>query len=367
VTGESNSARLKLDDINCVEIGNPAVMNKHPLVSVHMITFNHEPYIARAIEGVLMQETDFPIELVIGEDCSTDRTREIVLEYQRKHPDVIRVVLWDKNVGIRRNSQRLDGLLRGKYVAFNEGDDYWTHPKKLQKQVDVLESKPEMGLVSSGFDRYTVETGKLIRWRPRRYRPSRYTDKFTMMLTGAYPYPRICTVCMRRDLLVSVRRDNPDTFSDEFPMADTQTWLEASRVADMEAINESLAVHNILRESACHSRDAERIREFLRLGNRLLLKFVRKYNCPREVEGAVLRIILGIAFEYRDSESAQDASRRLKEIHGSLTVGEKLLLYGTVNTAVRPFAIAVKKAKSLLAEALPSGVVEVLRRWWGDH
>ena len=68
-----------------------------PLVSVKMITYNHAPYIARAIEGVLHQKTVFPFELVIGEDCSTDGTREIVFKYQRKHPDVIRVVASEKN------------------------------------------------------------------------------------------------------------------------------------------------------------------------------------------------------------------------------------------------------------------------------
>jgi hypothetical protein len=367
VEGESKTASPDAANTDWVEVSDSAVMSRLPLVSVHMITYNHEPYIAQAIEGVLKQEIDFPMELVIGEDCSTDRTREIVMEYQKRYPDIIRAVLWKRNVGGRRNSRKVVELLRGKYVAFNEGDDYWTHPRKLQRQVDILQSRPEVGLVSSGFDRYIVETGKLIRWRPRRYRLSKYTDKFTMMLTGAYPYPRTCTVCMRRDLLIAVRRDNPDTFSDEFPMADTQTWLEASRVADMEAINESLAVYNVLRESVCHSRDTERIREFLRSGNKVLLTFVRKYDCPRDVECAVLRIVLGIAFEYRDSESARDASRRLQEIQGSLTIGDRLLLCGTTSAAVRPFATAMKRAKSMLAQALPSGAAEWLRHLRGDR
>jgi glycosyltransferase involved in cell wall biosynthesis len=146
---EPGAAPLGLDNDSYREISDPAVMNKHPLVSVQMVTFNHESYIAQAIEGVLMQETDFPIELVIGEDRSTDRTREIVLEYQRKHPDVIRVVLWDKNVGAQRNSRKLYGLLRGKYFAFNEGDDYWTCPHKLQKQVDALERNPDWSICGS--------------------------------------------------------------------------------------------------------------------------------------------------------------------------------------------------------------------------
>lgn len=120
----------------------------NPLVSVHMITYNHEPYIAQAIEGVLRQETNFPIELVIGEDCSTDRTREIVMEYQKRHPDIIRVITSDQNVGMHKNNKRTIKACRGKYLTFCEGDDYWHHTKKLQMQVDYLEAHPEVVLVA---------------------------------------------------------------------------------------------------------------------------------------------------------------------------------------------------------------------------
>jgi glycosyltransferase involved in cell wall biosynthesis len=105
-----------------------------------MITYNHEPYIAQAIEGVLMQKTAFPIELIIGEDCSTDRTRDIVLNYQRNYPEIIRVITSDKNIGMRNNGLRTSKACRGRYMAFCEGDDFWLHPLKLQKQVDLMEA-----------------------------------------------------------------------------------------------------------------------------------------------------------------------------------------------------------------------------------
>jgi len=91
-----------------------------------MITYNHERYIIQAIQGVLMQKTDFPIELIIGEDCSTDRTREIVFDYQKKYSDRIRVITADNNVGMMNNSSRTMAACRGKYIALCEGDDYWT-------------------------------------------------------------------------------------------------------------------------------------------------------------------------------------------------------------------------------------------------
>ncbi len=111
-----------------------------PLVSVCMITYNHEDYISQAIEGVLMQQTNFPIELVIGEDCSTDRTRDICLEYQKKYPNIIRLLLPEKNIGMVHNFIITLTACKGKYVALCEGDDYWTDLKKLQKQINFLET-----------------------------------------------------------------------------------------------------------------------------------------------------------------------------------------------------------------------------------
>jgi len=117
--------------------------SKQPVVSVHMLTYNHAPYIAKAIDSVLMQETDFDYELVIGEDCSTDQTREIVQAYRDRHPDVIRLHLHERNLGLYENQEIVRRSCRGKYVAWLEGDDYWTSPQKLQKQVSLLENHPE--------------------------------------------------------------------------------------------------------------------------------------------------------------------------------------------------------------------------------
>jgi glycosyltransferase involved in cell wall biosynthesis len=124
------------------------VLPTDPIVSVWMITFNHEPFICQAIEGVLMQQTSFPFELVIGDDKSTDRTREIVKEYQQLYPDRIRLRLAKENLYSQKLKQGVGVLsaCRGQYIAMCEGDDYWTDPLKLQKQVDFLETHPECAI-----------------------------------------------------------------------------------------------------------------------------------------------------------------------------------------------------------------------------
>lgn len=117
--------------------------NKQPLLSVCLITYNHAPYIRQAIEGVLMQQTTFPIELIIADDCSTDGTREILVEYGARHPKLIKLILQNKNIGAARNWLELVHSPKSKYTAYFEGDDCWIDPLKLQKQVDFLESNPE--------------------------------------------------------------------------------------------------------------------------------------------------------------------------------------------------------------------------------
>lgn len=119
------------------------VSNAAPKVSVLTITYNHEKFIAQAIESVLMQQTDFPFELVIGEDCSTDGTREIVREYSQKYPGIIRAYLREHNLGSHENSHQVFLASKGKYIAVLEGDDYWTSPRKLQIQADLLDAHPE--------------------------------------------------------------------------------------------------------------------------------------------------------------------------------------------------------------------------------
>lgn len=121
-------------------------LNTIPLVSISCITYNHESYIRDAIEGFLMQKTTFPVEILIHDDASTDKTADIVREYEAKYPNLIKPIYQTENQYSKRNGiigriQR--GRARGKYYAMCEGDDYWTDPFKLQKQVDFMEENPQ--------------------------------------------------------------------------------------------------------------------------------------------------------------------------------------------------------------------------------
>lgn len=113
------------------------------LVSVVMTTFQHEKYVAKALDSVLMQKTSFGIEILVADDCSTDGTREILLEYKKKFGDRIKLYLRTKNLGATKNFYIVAMKASGKYIAELEGDDYWTDEYKLEKQAGYMESHPE--------------------------------------------------------------------------------------------------------------------------------------------------------------------------------------------------------------------------------
>jgi len=112
-------------------------------VSVLTITYNHERFIAQALDSALMQQVYFNYEIVVGDDCSTDSTRKILADYQRKFPDKIRLLLPEQNLGMMANFAATLKECCGQFIALLEGDDYWTSPDKLQRQVDLLEAHPE--------------------------------------------------------------------------------------------------------------------------------------------------------------------------------------------------------------------------------
>jgi len=118
----------------------------HPKVSVMMISYNHEKFIRQAIQSVMMQETNFDYEVVVGEDFSTDNTRQVLLELREKYPNRLKLLLNDRNLGARENTKQTIHTCRGQYMAMLEGDDYWISAHKLQKQVDALDKHPDWSI-----------------------------------------------------------------------------------------------------------------------------------------------------------------------------------------------------------------------------
>lgn len=243
------------------------------MLSVVMTTYNHERYIAQAIESVLRQQTSFRIEIVVGEDCSSDRTRAIVEDYQRMYPEAIRLVTSEENVGWRKNYRRSIAAARGKYIALLDGDDYYTHRKKLQLQVDLLEANPDVGMCYTRSERIDDSGGVAI------YPEGECTTTFEAMLRRN-PAENSTTVA-RRELVEQYYaeicpEERPEWLTDDLPM-----WLWFAARSRYMAIDTPMAVHRVLTYSVSHNPDYRRKIAFVDSLADIAMWYDERYNNKR--------------------------------------------------------------------------------------
>jgi glycosyltransferase involved in cell wall biosynthesis len=157
------------------------------VVSVIIVTYQHERFVGQAIESVLSQRTDFPIEILISEDLSPDRTREIVTDFQRRHPEIIRLFLSERNQNDNAVIARAWSAARGRYIAMLDGDDYWTDPRKLQKQVQFLEQHPDVFVCGHAVSVVDEEGHERTRPRELEIREDRYLSPEDLAAGDSFP------------------------------------------------------------------------------------------------------------------------------------------------------------------------------------
>lgn len=217
---------------------------KDPLVSVAVQTYQHAPYIVQCLDGVLMQKTTFPVEILLGEDDSSDGTREICLEYAQKYPDKIRLFLHHRENNIKiggKPTGRFNLLYnfsqaRGKYIALCEGDDYWTDPLKLQKQVDLLEAHPEYSMCFHSVAKI-YENGRKIIYRPFGYHWKKFYTKKDLLLSNFIP---TCSAFFRNNSF----NEFPDWYY-QLPMGDRPLYILNAEYGNIGYIDEVMGVYRI--------------------------------------------------------------------------------------------------------------------------
>ncbi len=172
-------------------------MNK-PLLSICICTYNHYSFIRQAIEGVLMQKLNFKIEIIIADDFSNDGTRCILNEYKEKYPDLITLLFQEANVGAVTNWIQLIKKPVSKYIAYLEGDDYWTDPLKLQKQVEFLETNEDYAIC---YHRVNLLTGEKI--EEERINTSLVPLTYTILDLSHYNLIQTCSAVYRNNKNIS--------------------------------------------------------------------------------------------------------------------------------------------------------------------
>lgn len=209
-----------------------------PLVSIACVTYNHELYIAQAIESFLMQETTFPFEIIIHDDASTDETQSIIKKYAKRFPSIIKTILQTKNIWQNKRISPTFTIVfpcaKGKYIAWCEGDDYWTNPNKLQKQVEFLEANPDFSVCHHRIEEIFEEGIKPIKTKIIQKEVATFED---LAATGNFIYTASCVFRNNVSIL-------PDWFN-SMPTGDFILHLFNSQFGKIKFLDENMGVYRV--------------------------------------------------------------------------------------------------------------------------
>lgn len=211
-----------------------------PLASIVVITYNQEHSLPVTLDSLLAQKTNFPFEIVVGDDCSSDETPRVLAGYAARFPKIIHPIYNERNLGILGNYISTLSQCRGKYCAACAGDDFWSDPEKLQLQVDILEKAPAIGLVYTDVYVDSPVTGEHF------YRgcADPNEDTFTQLLRGCFITAP--TACYRADLLQHVDWDEFQRRG--FIMEDYPMWLTFSLYTKFYHLKRATLTYRIERE-----------------------------------------------------------------------------------------------------------------------
>lgn len=238
------------------------MMNTIPTVSILVITYNQEAYIGKALDSLLMQECPFDYEILVGEDCSTDGTRNICLEYAKNNPDKIRLFLNEKNKGLINNYFDLLEQAKGKYLADCGGDDYWLTKDKLRRQVKLLEQHPEVGLIYGNWQVFrqkdhsldTNKSGRSEDW----FEPEYYGINAVRDYLNESDFPRVVlsASCFRTNWTMDIIKNNQELFRGEKVVCeDLPITLGLLIKGPFYMMKEELMVYRVLEQSVTHHED----------------------------------------------------------------------------------------------------------------
>lgn len=323
------------------------------IVSVCCLAYNHESYIRKCLEGFLIQKTDFPFEILIHDDASTDGTEEIIREYEAKYPNIIKPLYekenqWQKG---RRGSAIFNfPRARGKYIALCEGDDYWTDPYKLQKQVDFLEANEDYGLVHTDFDIYNVQTNFYTKNAIAMQKPKKKWQEgaeFVKWYVGGYAKIITCTVCFRKSVFDKhYKKEDMERIK---IFGDIVLFCTLGANSKVKYFNESTAIKNNLPESASQSQD---YKQKFEISKQIAIAFVyygQKYGVKakyyKKYGRKTLKILAKYAIFNRDY-SLLKSLQYDKEL--DVLWFEKMIfkiLYFIYIPLIKPFRIIYKKVK----------------------
>lgn len=325
-----------------------------PVVSIIMVTYNHGRFISSAIEGCLMQKIDFRMELIIADDASADENQQIIRQYADQNPEIIRPILRSVNIGANPNWFDAFSKSKGRYIAICEGDDYWTDPLKLQKQVDLLEADKNIGMVCTDYSRFYQSSGILKRncFDTEKYHDGIRFENYILDMSTI----GTATVVIRKEIVRKFLTELPQEVRDTFVGSDTPLWLFTGVYSKIAVIPDDTAVYRFLENSACHFDDPEDHYKFVLKGFGMADYFYGKYgNNDRHLYEQLTRKKLKAAlfhgYRSRNSSLAKESYAKLTAY--SLSIKQRIAAWFLLTGSYNRF---LNNATSLVLRANKIGV-----------
>lgn len=269
-------------------------------VSIVVTSYNHEKYIRQCLESILSQKGDFEMEIILGDDCSTDGTGQILEEYKKKYPEIIKKLQNEKNLGITKNLKRSLDACTGRYIAVCEGDDYWTSDEKIQRQMQLLETHLDYSMCFSALTLYYEKEGKYSLHNDQVKFPR---DELTVEDLIAVNYIGNFSCCMYRASFV---HKLPDSLF-KMLMADWLFNMACSEMGKIGFIREPLSVYRIHAHGAWAGKtDIDQISEIIDLSKNYNQYFQCRYNDLFEKK----LVVLADQLAARNSKSRRSEGRK---------------------------------------------------------
>lgn len=275
-------------------------MKTQPIISILCTVYNHEPYLRECLEGFVMQKTDFAFEAIVHDDVSTDGSVAIICEYAKKYPHIIKPII-EKENQYSKHDGSLRKILNGsispssKYVAICEGDDYWTDPYKLQKQVGFLESHEDFGLVATVCKSLVQEEGRFYEAARQNEKELTFDD---LLFDDGFA---TCTTVFRKQLYFDCNKE----IKKQWLMGDYPRWLYFATRSRVYRLGDVTSVYRVISGSSSHPTDPQKALDFKLSSMDCTNYFVEKYGLADDKkkklysEGAENLLRRGISWQYR--------------------------------------------------------------------
>lgn len=308
-------------------------------VSIRLMTYNQEAYIRQAMDGIMMQQVSFPVEVVVGDDFSSDKTLDIIRTYASTK--LIKINILERKKGddywIKRqqngrlyNFENIIEQCSGRYIALLDGDDYWCDPLKLQKQADMLDQNDNLAMVHTGHMIYIDSKDKLLEVNKGILpEPSHYFEALLNRSNISTP-----TVMVRSEIIKKAIQSIKDNIRIHKIM-DYPVWLEIASRHAISFMKDITAVYRLVDHSESRPKTIQKKYDYIENVYQIKKRFIEIYGVGKDlsdtIELAYLRKRLFYAFTVMDAVSAEDAFRRIYNKARKLNLNDRLKMIGAKN------------------------------------